>query len=300
MTQTTQQVSQLFHSYQTRIEEKLKLYLPNMDSTPKRLHQAMHYTVMSQGKRLRPLLVYATGASLGANLNILDTPAAAVELIHTYSLIHDDLPAMDNDDLRRGQPSCHKAFDEATAILVGDSLQSLAFELLANQNNFFNSTIQLQMIQTLANASGSYGMTGGQILDLQAEAQQIDMTQLEIIHKSKTGALIRASVKLGALAAGCEDHDSLYQLDQYAGHIGLAFQIQDDILDVEGNTQTLGKQSGADTTHQKATYPAITSLHDAKKRVALLNEQALDTLKTLSFETSLLEQLSHQLTHRNK
>ena len=250
---------------QKRINAYLKQCLPSPSQIPQRLHRAMQYAVLNGGKRLRPLLVYATGICLDTDLENLDKPATAVELIHTYSLIHDDLPAMDDDNLRRGQPTCHRAFNEATAILVGDALQSLAFECLASQSSL-PSKQQIQMIKMLAIASGSQGMAGGQDLDLEAEGRTLDLTHLEQIHRLKTGALIQASVHLGAVAAGCTDVAILSLLKQFAQHIGLAFQIHDDILDVEGKVEKLGKTPGSDVADHKATYPSVLGLTEAKKR----------------------------------
>lgn len=272
---------------QTHINEQLRAYLPSPQKN--NLQRAMHYAVMNGGKRLRPLLVYATGLALDAQITNCDKPAAAVEFIHCYSLVHDDLPAMDDDDLRRGQPSCHKAFDEATAILVGDALQSLAFELIADTP---------AMVLTLAEASGSQGMVGGQAFDCQSEGTTLTLEQLENMHQQKTGALIRASVRLGALAAGCTDKTILQTLDQFAQHLGLAFQIQDDILDVEGTTQQLGKQVGADAQHGKATYPGLLGLDQAKEKLAALEDQIANQLSTLSSDTELLSILVTKMIRR--
>jgi geranylgeranyl pyrophosphate synthase len=214
----------------------------------------MRYAVLGGGKRVRPVLVFAAGAAVGAADARLDAPACAVELIHAYSLVHDDLPAMDDDDLRRGRPSCHRAFDEATAILTGDALQTLAFQILA-QATEPDAAVRLRMIATLALASGSRGMAGGQAIDLAAVGRELDMVQLEDMHIHKTGALIRASVLLGALCTDEFDEPRLERLDRYAKCIGLAFQIQDDILDVVGDTALLGKTAGADTARDKPTYP---------------------------------------------
>lgn len=267
---------------QSRITELLKTHLPSTSLVPQRLHQAMHYAVLNGGKRLRPLLVYATGYALKAPLENLDAAAVAVELIHCYSLVHDDLPAMDDDDLRRGQPTCHKAFNEATAILVGDALQSLAFSVLPT----------IQMVKVLAKASGSLGMAGGQDLDLASEGKQLDLTSLEQMHRLKTGALIETSVELGALSAQC-DENTLKILKQFACHLGLAFQIQDDILDVEGNTQSLGKTAGIDTLNDKATYTRILGITEAKKRLEKEHEKCIACLNQLAINTEDLEMLSH-------
>jgi farnesyl diphosphate synthase len=283
---------------QQRINRYLEQQLPPLSKAPERLHRAMHYAVLNGGKRLRPLLVYACGTAFGAKLETLDAPAAAVELIHCYSLVHDDLPAMDDDDLRRGKPTCHKAFNEATAILVGDALQSFAFEHLCDQPEL-SENIKLQMIKTLAMASGSQGMAGGQDLDLAAENKACELTQLETIHHLKTGALIQASIQLGAISAGCEDKTTLSQLKKFAEYIGLAFQIHDDILDVEGDAETIGKMPGADVANHKATYPAMLGLTEAKHRREKVYTAAIETLKTLTLDTSHLSELCKHIVERH-
>lgn len=243
---------------QTHFESALQRYLPNDSST---LHQAMRYSALGAGKRLRPLLVYATGFSFNAMPAHLDRIAAAVECIHCYSLIHDDLPAMDDDDLRRGKPSCHKQFDEATAILAGDALQSLAFDLLTQ----ITLPNQIQLVQILAKASGSTGMAGGQALDMQACADITDASTLETIHRLKTGALFHAAIQMSALASDQCTSQQLKMLEQFATHFGLAFQIRDDILDIESPAHELGKTQGKDISQNKATYPALLGLAQAKE-----------------------------------
>jgi len=290
-------LNNFLETYQVRINAYLKQHLPSPSHAPQRLHKAIHYAVLNGGKRLRPLLVYATGTCLDAEPTLLDAPAAAVELIHSYSLVHDDLPAMDNDDLRRGKPSCHKAFNQATAILVGDALQALAFECLADQSPH-PSGIKIQMIKTLATASGSMGMSGGQDLDLEAEGKTLDLAQLEKIHRLKTGALIQASVQLGAITAGCTDTATLSLLHSFAENIGLAFQIQDDILDVEGETEILGKTSGSDATNHKATYPAILGPTEAKKRRQKAYDTAMEALNQSPFDTTNLSNLCQYIVQR--
>lgn len=266
---------------------------------PARLHQAMRYTVLGGGKRVRPLLAYATGAAVGAPGDRLDIPASAVELIHAYSLVHDDLPAMDDDDLRRGRPTCHRAFDEATAILTGDALQTLAFQILAHAPGLdVEPQVRLRMIDTLARASGSRGMAGGQAIDLAAVGQTLDIAQLEDMHIHKTGALIRASVLLGALCAGRLDEPRIEQLDRYAKCIGLAFQIQDDILDVTGDTATLGKTAGADTARAKPTYPALLGLEGARQRATELLAAANDSLNGFGPEADALRGLAEYIIRR--
>jgi len=285
---------------QHRIHDVLSRTLPDPSQVPTQLHQAMHYVTLNGGKRVRPLLVYASGESLGADLTQLDNPAAAVELVHVYSLVHDDLPAMDNDDLRRGKPTCHKAYDEATAILVGDALQNLAFQLLTSSNEGNSAERQLHMITALTHASGSLGMAGGQALDLNAVDKRIDAQQLETMHRMKTGALIKACIQLGAIAAQCSQPTILQTLDEFANHIGLAFQIRDDILDVEANTTTLGKPQGADQRLNKPTYPSVLGLAEAKKILLNLHQQATATLQKLPFNNELLQHLTDWITHRIK
>ena len=265
--------------YQSRVQTVLGTVLPAADLTPQRLHAAQRYAVLSGGKRLRPLLVYCTGEAIGVSADALDAPAAAVELIHSYSLVHDDLPAMDDDDLRRGQPTTHRAFDEATAILAGDALQVLAFSLLARDRaTGVSSEARLKMIQILADASGTEGMAGGQALDLSAVGRSLSLQDLEAMHRLKTGALIRASVLLAAACAPDLTPADWNALDGYAQDIGLAFQIQDDILDVEGSTQDLGKTIGADAARAKPTYPSILGLEPAKLRARELQRRACERL----------------------
>ncbi len=268
--------------YQSRIETVLEASLPAADQVPQRLHAAQRYSVLGGGKRLRPLLVYCTGAALGVPIARLDAPAAAVELIHAYSLVHDDLPAMDNDDMRRGQPTTHRAFDEATAILAGDALQVLAFSLLAREEAFGASCAsRLKMIQILADASGTNGMAGGQALDLAAVGRRLDINELEAMHRLKTGALIRASVLIAASCAPDLTSLQWQALDLYSQDIGLAFQIQDDILDVEGSPEDLGKNIGVDAARAKPTYPSILGLDAAKQHAQALKARACGRLEPL-------------------
>src|SRR5271170_1060454 len=265
--------------YQARVQAVLDAALPAAELIPQRLHAAQRYAVLGNGKRLRPLLVYCTGEALQLPVNVLDAPAAAVELIHSYSLVHDDLPAMDDDDLRRGQPTTHRAFDEATAILAGDALQVLAFSLLARDRAAgVSSEARLQMIQILADASGTAGMAGGQALDLAAVGRQLNLEELEAMHRLKTGALIRASVLLAAACAPGLTPAEWEALDGYSQDIGLAFQIQDDILDVEGNIEDLGKTIGADAARAKPTYPSVLGPEAAKMRARELQRRACDRL----------------------
>jgi farnesyl diphosphate synthase len=284
---------------QARAEAALDLRLPAANRMPERLHQAMRYSVLGGGKRLRPLLTYATGQAVGVSWECLDGPACAVEFIHVYSLIHDDLPAMDDDDLRRGKPTCHIAFDEATAILAGDALQALAFHVLAHDSSIaVPADSRLAMIETLATASGSLGMVGGQAIDLDSVGKTLDLPSLENMHIRKTGALIRASVNLAALANPSLDSCIADKLDHYAKCTGLAFQIQDDVLDEESDTQTLGKTQGKDRDNNKPNYPALLGLAGAKQKARELHEEALDTLSGLGAEAEILRALSRFIIER--
>lgn len=265
--------------YTRRIEQVLDHWLPPAGKPPERLHQAMRYSVLGGGKRVRPLLTYATGEALGIAAGHLDAAAAAVETIHAYSLIHDDLPAMDDDDLRRGRPTCHKAFDVATAILAGDALQVLAFQILSEDPNLSATpAARVGMLHLLAVASGSSGMAGGQAMDLEAIGRRLTLTELETMHLHKTGALIRASVMLAAQSYPDLPAAKYSALDSFAKCAGLAFQIHDDILDVEGETAALGKQAGADASHHKPTYPSILGVEEARRRARDMHNQALQAL----------------------
>ena len=285
--------------YQQRVDHALGVCLPDTPTHKHNLIEAMRYSVIGGGgKRIRPAMVYAAGEATDADLQMLDVPACAVEMIHAYSLIHDDLPAMDDDDLRRGQPTCHKAFDEATAILAGDALQAYAFEILAASNLQINDRRRLEMITLLATASGSDGMAGGQAIDLAAVGHSLTLEELEAMHRSKTGALIKASILLGAMCSTKITQDELASLGRYADCIGLSFQIQDDILDVIGDTETLGKPSGSDQKMQKPTYPSILGL-DASRKLALeQHEQALEHLEALDTRADTLRQLSAYIVER--
>jgi farnesyl diphosphate synthase len=293
MTMAADSVAQRVQQFQERIETVLGAALPPESQSPERLHTAQRYSVLGGGKRLRPLLVYATGECLSVPLAVLDAPAAAVELIHAYSLVHDDLPAMDDDDLRRGRPTTHRAFDEATAILAGDALQVLAFSLLARDSaQAVDPAARLQMIQILADASGTAGMAGGQALDLAAVGRTLTLPELETMHRLKTGALIRASVLLAAACVPGLPEAAWLALDGYSQDIGLAFQIQDDILDVEGEVANLGKQTGADAARSKPTYPSLMGMPEAKSRAQELKKRALGRLAVLPGDSSLLAWLA--------
>lgn len=279
--------------YRERIKQALERSLPSESTEPQRLHEAMRYAVLNGGKRVRAILVYAAGEAVGSDTALLNAPACAVELIHAYSLVHDDLPAMDDDNLRRGQPTCHRAFDEATALLAGDALQSLAFSVLTNGSQPPGDPLaHMRMVNELAQASGSVGMAGGQAIDLAAVGRQIAVTELENMHRRKTGALIRASVKMGGLSCAGIDEQTLGHLDTYARCIGLAFQIRDDILDIEGDTETLGKAQGADLALNKPTYPSIVGLERAKLMTAELHEQALSSLEGFGERAAVLRWLA--------
>ena len=282
-----------------RAEQALTHRLPPADHSPAELHRAMRYAVLGGGKRLRPLLVYAAADLLGERGPSLDAAACAVELIHAYSLVHDDLPAMDDDALRRGRPTCHVMFGEAMAILAGDALQALAFELLADErSDRLNPTVRIAMLHALGRACGAEGMAGGQALDLAAVGQSLNLSELEHMHACKTGALIRASVHLGALAAGAQNDVVLAALDDYANAVGLAFQIRDDILDVEGEAAVIGKTVGKDAAAAKPTFPSIIGLDASRVRLAELTEVALGAIAPWSERAALLHELAHYSANR--
>lgn len=283
---STVDFSQQLAVHQQRVNQALLNFIAPLPFSNSDLVEAMRYGAVLGGKRLRPYLVYATGQMFGLSHANLDAPAAAIECIHAYSLIHDDLPAMDNDDLRRGQPTCHVKFGEANAILAGDALQTLAFSILTEASMpDVTDKDRLAMITELARASGVAGMCGGQALDLEAEARQISLEDLEQIHRHKTGALIRAAVRLGAHAAGAPGRAALPLLDRYAEAIGLAFQVQDDILDVIGDTATIGKRQGSDQQLGKSTYPALLGLECAQTKAMDLYQEAVSALDALSAQS---------------
>ena len=285
---------------QNRVEQALEQRLPGENILPQKLHQAMRYCVLDGGKRMRPMLTYCTGKTLGIAPETLDGPACAVEFIHVYSLIHDDLPAMDDDDLRRGKPTCHVAFDEATAILTGDALQALAFEILAHDPGIAASPEnRLKMITMLSKASGSQGMVGGQAIDLASVGTKLNLPELENMHIHKTGALIRASVNMATLSKAGIDPTAATKLDHYAKCIGLSFQVKDDILDEESDTATLGKTQGKDKNNDKPTYPALLGLAGAKQKAQELHEMALENLSLFGKEADLLRDLSLYIIQRN-
>ena len=284
-----------------RVDECLEAYLPapNIDVELLNLHMAMRYVALGGGKRFRAALVYAVGEGLGARTEDMDLPASAVELIHSFSLVHDDLPAMDDDEVRRGKPSCHVAFDEATAILTGDALQSLAFDILASHSKNYSFELRLEMIQILAKATGGFGMAGGQAIDLGANSALFSETLLETMHQMKTGALIAASIQLGALAAGVNEPDLLVALQDYGLTLGLAYQITDDILDDTSETAVLGKTRGSDRRNDKPTF--LTVLGESAARIAAVKyrDTALTKLSGLPLNTKILLELTEFVTNRH-
>jgi geranylgeranyl pyrophosphate synthase len=289
--------------YQERVEKVLEEALPSSEIAPYKLHEAMRYSVLGGGKRVRPLLVYATGKALDVNEAVLDKPAIAIELIHAYSLVHDDLPCMDDDDLRRGKQTTHIAFDEATAVLAGDALQTLAFDVLsASSLQNISLQNQLKLLNILANASGIAGMVKGQAIDLAAVGKKLTEEELALMHENKTGALIRASV---LMASYCnEDHgsDKLQEkrscLVKYADAIGLAFQVRDDILDIQSDTETLGKKQGADLAADKPTYPSILGMDAAKEKLFHLHKKAVNSILEFGHEADMLREIAGYIVKR--
>ena len=283
---------------QDRINQFLANQFEEIDSYNAPLRDAMKYGLLLGGKRVRPFLVYATGKMLGAETTALDYAAAAIESIHAYSLIHDDLPAMDNDELRRGQPTCHIAFDEATAILAGDALQAFAFEILTDSPSL-SAEQKLQLVKVLAQASGVRGMCLGQSLDLISEHKQVNLAELELIHRNKTGALLTAALKLGFICSPHFKNKELeQQLERYSQAIGLAFQVQDDILDIEGDSAEIGKPVGSDLGLDKSTYPKLLGLEGAKQKAQELYQTALHELDNLPFDTTALRALAEFIVNR--
>jgi len=285
---------------QERVEVALDQRLPANTVLPKMLHDAMRYSTLDGGKRMRPMLTYSVGKALGIAPETLDGAACAVEMIHVYSLIHDDLPAMDDDDLRRGKATSHKQYDEATAILAGDGLQTLAFQILAGDESMQASAeTRLNMITALAKASGSQGMVGGQAIDLESVGKKLTLPELENMHIHKTGALIRVAVQLATLSKPDLDPAVAAKLDHYAKCIGLSFQVKDDILDEESDTATLGKTQGKDQENDKPTYPALLGLAGAKEKAQNLHEQALESLANFGDEADVLRELSLYIIQRD-
>ena len=286
--------------FQQRINQFLEQQLKQLKINDDKLHQAMSYGLLIGGKRIRPYLAYVTGEALDVDLHDIDGIAGALECIHAYSLLHDDLPAMDDDDLRRGKPTCHKAFDEATAILAGDSLQTLAFDIIANHN--FSDTVkpkQLKLIQQLITASGYQGMCGGQALDLAATDKQITLAQLETLHSLKTGALLEASVLMAAECSPKISREDKESLKEYAKLVGLAYQVQDDIIDITSTQEQLGKPSGSDLAANKSTYPALLGLQGAQQKAENLFQQALQALARLPYNTQSLAEFATFIIKRS-
>lgn len=284
-------------TYRERVETRLEAVLPAENAPPVELHAAMRYALLGVAKRVRPLLTYATGEALGVPVDQLDPPACAVEIVHAYSLVHDDLPAMDDDDLRRGRPTCHRKFGEATAILAGDALQALAFEVLARDAAPGTGAT---MTLCLARACGSGGMAGGQAMDLAAVGQDLNVAQLENMHQRKTGALIHASVMLATLQNPDLGEDVVAGLSAFGQRLGLAFQIRDDVLDVQGDTDTLGKVAGSDQARDKATYPAAVGLEAAQVRAEALLDDALARIENLPPSAGLLRYLARYIVVRDR
>jgi farnesyl diphosphate synthase len=289
---TTADFTDWMRAHQLRVEETLERILPSPAIAPGRLHEAMRYAVLGGGKRVRPLLTFAAGEAAQAPVEATAIAAAAVELIHTYSLVHDDLPCMDDDVLRRGKPTCHVAFDVATALLVGDSLQSLAFQVLSDRPLASVSARQLEMVRTLAAAAGSRGMAGGQAIDLASTGTELSLPELEYMHIHKTGALIRAAVLLGAACGAGLDNDRAARLDRYAKFAGLAFQVVDDLLDVQADTATLGKTAGKDAAQNKPTYVSVLGVGRSRALADDLRSEALAALDPLGPEARRLRELT--------
>jgi farnesyl diphosphate synthase len=286
-------------SKQQRVEGLLELCLPPASKAPSTLHSAMRYSALDGGKRIRALLCYAAAELTDCEPPIADAAACAVELIHANSLVHDDMPCMDNDDLRRGKPSCHKQFDDATALLVGDALQTLAFEVISDAKLYSNSQLtacqQMRLVNLLAKATGSTGMAGGQGIDLASVGKTLNQAELETMHQMKTGALIKASILLGAINAS---HDELLAIQEYSNAIGLAFQVVDDILDVEADSKTLGKTAGKDADHNKPTYVSILGLNAAKQHAKKLYIQAISALAPFGGKATRLRELATFVSQR--
>ena len=277
---------------QSRFEDVLRQLLPSADVAPQRLHAAMRYSVLEGGKRVRPLLAFAAGELAGAKLERVNNVSAAVELIHAYSLVHDDMPCMDDDVLRRGKPTCHVEYDEATALLVGDALQSLAFQLLSDTRLSDDPVKQLKMVKLLAVASGSRGMAGGQAIDLSSVGKQLSLPELEQMHIHKTGALIRAAILLGAYCGDALNDTQLDKLDRFGKLIGLAFQVVDDVLDCEADTVTLGKTAGKDADNDKPTYVSLLGLQQARDMAQRLHREAVDSLGEFGATADRLRELA--------
>lgn len=281
-----------------RVETALEHYLPGTDIAPARLHEAMRYAVLGGGKRVRPLLVHAAGELTGASARAVEAASAALEMIHVYSLVHDDMPAMDDDALRRGKPTVHIQYDEATALLVGDALQSQAFIALTANGNGLTDSQQAALVRELAVASGSVGMAGGQAIDLESVGRKLSRPELETMHRKKTGALLRASVRMGALAGEQPGAEALAALDQYAAAVGLAFQVVDDILDVTADSATLGKTAGKDAQHDKPTYVSIIGLDASRELAGQLGRDAHAAIQPFGGRGQRLAELADLVVNR--
>ncbi|MGB0459349.1 MAG: polyprenyl synthetase family protein [Porticoccaceae bacterium] len=292
------ELDQLLHSYTQQVDAQLELIIPQAAGPASKLYKAMRYSVFNGGKRVRPALCFAAADAIGASNSNTAKVAAAVEMIHAYSLIHDDLPAMDDDDLRRGVPTCHIKFDEATAILAGDGLQSLAFKQLTELADL-PASINLKLIAILSDLAGCNGMVSGQAVDLASTGKQLSADELDYMHNHKTGALIEASVVMGALATDQATDDQIEALKQYARAIGLAFQIQDDILDVESSTEELGKSQGSDSANDKATYTSILGIEKARSEAERLYQTSIDALSIFSNNADPLRALAKFIVHRS-
>lgn len=291
------EIRSLLKHYQDRVEQHLQQSI-SKDSLDPALQEAMIYSLLNGGKRVRPALIYLVNNMLGGTDAQADSAAAAIECMHSYSLIHDDLPAMDNDDLRRGKPTCHIAFDEATAILAGDALQCLAFEIIADDGSL-PAELRLNLIQQLGKASGNRGMVVGQSFDLRHEGQPLTLPQLEAMHQHKTGALLSCAVQMGAICSGNQTPEIIQRLASYSQAIGLAFQVQDDILDIEGDSNTLGKPQGSDLERNKPTYPALLSLEGAKLKLAQLHSEATEALVPFGEKANALVALADFIVQRD-
>ncbi len=283
--------------YQQTVDSFLNQCI-DKDSIDPPLQEAMLYSLFNGGKRVRPALIYIVNKMLGGTLEQANSSAAAIECIHSYSLVHDDLPAMDDDDLRRGKPTCHIAYDEPTAILVGDALQCLAFELIANDTNL-NADTRIHLIKMLSKASGHQGMVVGQAFDLRNVGKPLTLEQLEAMHQHKTGALLKCAVLMGAVVSGNVTDEQLEHLELYAEAIGLAFQVQDDILDIEGDASVIGKPQGSDLEKDKPTYPALLGLEGAKLKLQQLHEQAIAALKSFGESADELKALADFIVQRD-
>ncbi len=281
----------------SRVDSALDRVLPGTDIAPTRLHEAMRYAVLNGGKRVRPLLVYATGDLTSADADSLTSPAMAIELIHAFSLVHDDLPAMDDDDLRRGKPTCHRQYDEATAILAADALQPLAFRVMADTPGVDDGT-RVDLVRLLADACGSLGMTGGQALDIEMEGTTATPAEIETMFRLKTGALIRASVLAAARLSLAPESADYASLAVFAERLGLAFQIKDDILDIEGTTKELGKPAGSDIKLDKSTYPSLVGLEASHARCETLMEEGLEAIAGFGDRAESLRWLADFIVHR--